>query len=190
MTELINSSIPARLEPLLHRTTEDERPVIVMTCGIAGSGKTTLAKAIVQKYPHFTRLSGDEIIFEKHGLYDIGYPADEKLHAQYQAEQDEVYMTTFQKLLAESHDVVLDRSFYAKEDRDAFKDIIEKAGVRWVLVYLKSKDKDQLWQRICARSKMTKEANNALDITRATFDRYWAGFEEPEGEGELAILID
>lgn len=188
MNERIDFEIPTMLEPLLYRPPDDNRPVVVMTCGIAGSGKSTLAKAIVQKHSNFTRLSTDEIIFERHGLYGIDYPADEKLYAQYQAEQDEIFLATFQRLLMEGKDVVLDKAFYAKEDRDMYKKMIEEAGARWVLVYLRTDIKEELWSRICERSKKAKEANNALTISRDTFEMYWAGFEVPEGEEEVCVL--
>ncbi|KAK8055653.1 hypothetical protein PG993_000880 [Apiospora rasikravindrae] len=78
--------------------------------------------------PHFTRLSGDEIIHERHGLYGVDYPADDALYQQYQEENDAIILQRFHSLLEEGQDIVLDRSFYAKEDRDEFKRIVEEHG--------------------------------------------------------------
>ncbi|KAK5938122.1 hypothetical protein PMZ80_009711 [Knufia obscura] len=175
--------------PLLKRSPNDDRPVILMTCGLAGSGKTTLVKAVIGVLPQFTRLSIDEIIFEEHGLYGVDYPADDKLYEQYNEEADAIYLDTFRRLLEEKKDVVLERSFYAKEDRDEFKKMVEDGGGRLVLVYLKAVDKEVLWDRICSRSAKGKEANSSLDISREILDRYWAGFEAPDGEGEVVVDV-
>ncbi|KAK7924316.1 ATP GTP-binding protein [Apiospora marii] len=182
-------SVLERIRPHLERSQGDQRPVVLMTCGIAGSGKTTLAKAVLSELPQFTRLSGDEIIHEKHGLYGVDYPADDALYQQYQEENDAIILQRFHSLLDEGRDVVLDRSFYAKEDRDEFKQIIDEWGGRWVLVFFKAVDKEKLWARIQHRSAQPKEANSALDISRETFEMYCSGFEDPQGEGEIVVEI-
>lgn len=187
MTEPMQQPILEIVAPLLERSQTDNRPVVLMTCGIAGSGKTTLAKGIVGELPHFVRLSIDEIIFEKHGIYGVDYPADDKLYDQHQQEAEEIYIRALNGLLTEKKSIVLDKSFYAKQDRDEFKKMIEDGGARWVLVYLKAGDKEKLWKRICDRSAKEKEANSALDITREVFEGYWTGFESPNGEGETTI---
>lgn len=82
--------------PHIQRSAGDDRFIVVMTCGIAGSGKTTLAKAILQHFPNFTRLSVDELVAKSHGIYGINYPADEELYARYLDEADTVLNQTFQ----------------------------------------------------------------------------------------------
>lgn len=90
-------------------------------------------------------------------------------------------------MLANGEDnIVLDRSFYAKEDRDYFKTLIEKRGGRWVLVYLKA-PKDVLWQRICARRQERVNADSALEISEDLLNRFFEGFEVPVGEGEIVV---
>lgn len=194
------------LAPHLKHTPGDDRPIVVMTCGMAGnypppptpskfqpvpgSGKTTLAKAIASAHPNFHRISGDEIIQQKHGIYGIDYPALSSLYAQYQDEQDEIYMSTFRTLLVDKADIILERSFYAKEDRDEFRKLAEDAGARVVLVFLRAKGengKRLLWERICRRSEGAKTADSALDIDWATFEGYWIGFEDPFEEGEVVV---
>ncbi|KAH7380487.1 ATP/GTP-binding protein [Phaeosphaeria sp. MPI-PUGE-AT-0046c] len=174
----------------LSRTPNDNCPIVVMTCGMAGSGKTTLAKAIHFIHPTFHRISGDEIIHQQHGIYGVDYPASTSLYAQYQDEQDEIYMSTFRNLLAKKVDIILERSFYAKEDREEFRKIAEDAGARVVLVFLRAKGEEGkilLWERICRRSEGVKTADSALDIDWETFEGYWAGFEDPVGEGEVVV---
>jgi predicted kinase len=89
--------------------------------------------------------------------------------------------------------VILERSFYAKSDRDEFRGIARDAGARVVFVFLKAEGeagKEVLWRRICKRSEGLKEANSALDIGRETFEGYWAGFEDPVGEGEIVVKVE
>ncbi|KAI0123736.1 hypothetical protein BJ170DRAFT_697530 [Xylariales sp. AK1849] len=154
-----------------------------------GSGKSTLAKTVITRLPQFNRLSIDEIIYTDHGLYGVDYAADERLYVQYQEEAGQTFLGHLQDLLKNGKDIVLDRSFYAKEDRDDFRRIVADGGGRWVLVYLKAGNKEKLWERICGRSTMRRDANSALDITREIFDMYWRGFEEPCGEGEVVVQV-
>lgn len=189
MPSPIDPAVPAIVQPLLPSASpDDHQPLVVLTCGMAGSGKSTLAKAIVALHQDFTRLSVDEIIFEKHGLYGIDYPADGTLYQTYQDEAAQVYVRRFHQLLKEGQNIVLDRSFYAKEDRDKFKRMIEDGGGRWVLLHLKA-EKEVLWERICERSRAKRDANSALEITRAVFEGYWEGFEVPQGEGEVFVDV-
>lgn len=185
----IDTSFLERIIPLLHRSDNDDRPVVLMTCGMAGSGKTTLVKAVIKELPHFTRLSIDEIIFQNHGLYGVDYPADNELHGRYMDEADAIYLENFHQLLKERKDIVVEKSLYAKEHRDEFKKAVEQGGGRWVLVYLKVDDKEALWNRICERSAKERNANSAFDITREIFDGYWAGFDWPHDEGEVVLDV-
>lgn len=104
-------------------------------------------------------------------------------------EADNVYLETFCRLLAEGKDIAFERSCYAKEDRDEWRRVAEDAGARVVLVFLRVKDKEGLWDRICERSASEKTADNALDINRKTFEMYWDGFEDPVSEGEIVIDV-
>ncbi|KAJ4354895.1 hypothetical protein N0V95_003429 [Ascochyta clinopodiicola] len=160
-----------------------------MTCGIAGAGKTTLANSILKQHPQFTKISIDAIICSAHGIYGIDYPASESLYDEYQNEADAIYLQTFHNLLAENKDIVLERSFYLKEDREEFRAIAEQYGARVVLVFLRARDKEVLWNRIGRRRLIEKTADSAFDISRETFEMYWGGFEDPEGEGEIIVEV-
>lgn len=155
----------------------------------AGAGKTTLVKSVSKEYPQFTRISIDDIIYKAHGIYGTDYPASLSLYDQYMDEADEVYLDTFRELLTEGRDIAFERSCYAREDRGNWRKIAEDAGARVVLVFLRANDREVVWGRICARSAAGKTADSALDIDRATFEKYWDGFENPEGEDEIVIDV-
>lgn len=104
-------------------------------------------------------------------------------------EADATYLEVFHKLLADGQDIAFERSCYAKEDRDEWRKIAEEAGARVLLVFLRVKDKEMLWERISKRSKTEKTADNALEISRETFDMYWKGFEDPDNEDEVIIDV-
>ncbi|EEU41644.1 uncharacterized protein NECHADRAFT_87569 [Fusarium vanettenii 77-13-4] len=183
---------PFDLHPVLDkliRTEEDFRPIVVMTCGISGAGKSTLANQIIDRFPNFTRLSVDEIIFKSHGLYVIDY-AREK-YQEYQTEAQEILITELKHRLKEkTSGIILDLSFWNKEYRDEFKAIIEEFGGRWVPVFLDA-DKELLWKRITSRKaerdgqdSADRTGDSAFDVDRKTFESYCEGFERPCGEGD------
>lgn len=133
----------------------------------------------------FARQSIDEIIASRHGICGVDYELEK--YDEYSEEADQVFMDVFRAHLADKAvNVVLDRSFYAKEDRDYFKKLIEASGARWVLVYFKL-EAETLWRRICDRRKEEINANSALDISEKLFKRYNDDFEHPDGEGEIIV---
>ncbi|KAJ4298812.1 hypothetical protein N0V88_003850 [Collariella sp. IMI 366227] len=153
-----------------------------------GAGKSTLSKAIVTRYPTFTRLSIDSNIYAKHGLYGTDYPA-EKL-TKYQDEADVECRETLVDLLDRGErDIVLDRALYSREDRDYFKKVVEENGGRWILVFFRPASKEVIWNRIQKRRKAGINADSALDITPEILDGYWEGFENPDGEGEIVVEV-
>ncbi|KAI3318923.1 P-loop containing nucleoside triphosphate hydrolase protein [Xylariaceae sp. AK1471] len=179
-------SIIAGLRPRILRTEADPRPVVVMTCGIAGSGKSTFSKALVSTHPNFERLSIDGVLAQQHGIFEIDY-APEK-YAEYLEEAAQECKSRLTGILTEgSRDVVFDRAFWNKEDREEAKTLIENLGARWVLVYLKAPDKATIWQRIRQRREVELNADCAYQITQEILDMYWGGLEEPTGEGEIVI---
>ena len=183
------ATLPPSLEPLLQRTQSDPRPVVVMTCGISGAGKSTLSQLITSKYPSFTRLSLDTIVHAKHGMYGIDYPPEK--YDEYGEEAEVEYDNRLDELLPDKtrrHDLVLDRSFWAREDREKYKRLVRERDGRWVLVYLKA-SKEVLWKRIKERASKGRNADSAYDVTEEVLDRYWAGWEEPIGEGEIVIEV-
>lgn len=167
-----------------------------MTCGLSGSGKSTLAKTITRHLPNFTRLSIDAHIHQTHGLYKIDYPADK--YGDYQDEARAAITTELKTLLARGErDVVLDLSFWNKAYREEYKTLIEGAGARWVLVFLDA-GREVLWERVTKRREKRdaldekdkgRDGDSAFDVDGDVFEMYLAGFERPDGEGEVVVPV-
>jgi predicted kinase len=167
-------------------TCKTNGPKVIMLCGIAGAGKSTLAKSIAKECG-FKRLSIDQTVFESHGLYGVDYNSED-----YEELSDKAEQKVMERLLEHvraKENVVLDRSYWSREDRDVCYTLLQSEGVRnYKLVYLRA-SKDFLWKRVQARKKETLGADNAVDLTEEIIERYCAGFEDP-GEDEAPIVIN
>lgn len=139
----------------------------------------------MKELPSFARQSIDEIIASRHGICGVDYELEK--YDEYSEEADQLFMDDFGAHLADKAvNIVLDRSFHAKEDREYFRKLIEASRARWVLVYSKL-EAETLWRRICDQRKGEINANSALDISEKLFNRYVDGFEHPDGEGKIIV---
>ena len=112
------------------------------------------------------------------------------MYEPYQDEAEAQLDATLKELLeAGTRDVVIDRALYLKEFRDYYKQIVEKKGARWVLVFFRPASKELIWKRIQGRRAAEINADSALDITPDVLDGYWSGFENPVGEGEVVVDV-
>lgn len=151
------------------------RSRVVLLCGITGSGKTVIAKALAEK--GFTRLSVDEEVFRRHGRYGVDYP-----HDTYFDKERPVVDDIRNQLVAEiaaHHDVVLDHGLWLRKDRDTWRDLAESAGADVRLVYLPV-EKAELLHRLADRNQ--RDDANALEVTPEALDDFFARFDPPEPE--------
>ncbi|CZR64574.1 related to ATP/GTP-binding protein [Phialocephala subalpina] len=186
------------LEPLrlkLESSNNDGQRIALLTCGITGSGKSTLARSIFHNYPNFIRLSIDKHVFEHHGVYDINYPASR--YPELQLEAETALIQTLKQTLEEGErDVVLDLSFWSKEMREEYREIIEKeGGGRYEIVLLVFKGSEEvLWRRVEGRRVQDEklrengEGGEGMSVDRETLRGYLEGFEWP-GEDEEHFLV-
>ncbi|GAA0438154.1 hypothetical protein Acor_62260 [Acrocarpospora corrugata] len=159
---------------------ETERTVVMM-CGVAGSGKTTHARA--REEQGYVRLSIDEAIWARYGR--DGAEFDPQVYEQYQADAEEELRQELMRLMRAGRRVVLDYSFWQRATRERYKSLIESYGYRWELVYLKA-DPETLRRRLAVRNELG--GPNGVTVSESVLEKYLAGFEEPHGEGEHTIV--
>jgi predicted kinase len=95
-----------------------------------------------------------------------------------------------------TRDVVLDFSFWNREFRDEWRDVIkeetEEGKVKVLIVFFDAEE-EVLWRRIEERRRLAqekgREADNAALVTRAMLSRYVRGFERPEEDEEGIIVV-
>ncbi len=155
--------------------------LVVAMCGVAGSGKTTYAQEL--QAAGFHRLSIDQEIWATHGRYGIDYPVADYPELQLQAE--EVVARRLVGLVRDEVPVVLDLSLWRRADRRAYRELVEDSGGCWELVHLDVPTRT-LRARLRERSRRF-DADAAFDVDDAVLDRFLAGFERPEGEGESRL---
>jgi predicted kinase len=165
---------------LIFRERSVVTPLVVMMCGVAGSGKTTFSQRLEKE--GFVRLSIDEEIWATKGRYGVDFPI-EKIE-EYKKEAERTLRTRLLKLIDEKQQVVIDFSFWDRARRDRYKQLIENAGGNWKLIYLKVHP-DNLRERLTLRNKRFDA--NSFPISEELLTSYLEGFEIPEGEGEIVV---
>ncbi|MGM0751703.1 MAG: AAA family ATPase [Bacillota bacterium] len=164
----------------IYRERDHRTPLVVMMCGVAGSGKTTFSQQLEKN--GFVRLSIDEEIWATYGRYGIDFPM-EKVE-EYKKEAERKLRNELVKFIQDKKQVVIDFSFWDRARRDQYKQLIEKSGGKWKLIYLKVSP-DDLRERLKIRNKRFDA--NAFPITEELLTSYLNGFEIPNGEGEMVI---
>lgn len=164
----------------IYRERSVSTPLVVMMCGVAGSGKTTFSQQLEKN--GFVRLSIDEEIWATHGRYGIDFPM-EKME-KYKEEAESKLRNDLLKLIHDKQQVVIDFSFWDRARRNRYKQLIEKSGGKWKLIYIKVSP-DELSERLKIRNKRFDA--NAFPITEELLASYLIGFEIPKGEGEMVV---
>jgi len=160
-----------------------EPGLVVLMCGLAGSGKTTFSQRLEER--GFTRLSVDELIWNTAGRYGLDYPPE--AYGEKVAAARDTLKARVASLLAERQAVVVDSAFWSRAHRQDFSQMIATGGGRSRIVYLKAA-KDLLQARLAGRQHRF-DANAALPIDTAQLDAFMASFEEPSyDEGALVVV--
>jgi predicted kinase len=165
---------------LIFRERSGVTPLVVMMCGVAGSGKTTFSKRLEKE--GFVRLSIDEEIWATKGRYGVDFPI-EKIE-EYKKEAERTLRTRLMKLIQEKKQVVIDFSFWDRARRDRYKKLIENFCGNWKLIYMKVHS-DDLRKRLTLRNQRFDA--NSFPISEELLTSYLEGFEIPEGEGEIVV---
>ena len=153
-------------------------PTLYLTCGLPGSGKTTLARRLEREAPAL-RLTADEWL---HELYpDISTPEAEA--GPFRPRVERLQWMTAMRALELGCNVVLDWGVWGREERDLYRTLAREIGARVVLCLL-DPPVDELWDRISRRN--TDRPFGAFDIPRPDLIRWSEVFQRPTAE-ELAL---
>lgn len=166
---------------LIYHEQSTETPLVVMMCGVAGSGKTTFSQRLEKK--GFVRLSIDEEIWSTNGRWGIDFPMDK--FEEYRKDAESKLRKRLIQLIHDKQQVVIDFSFWDRLRRNEYKKIIEESGGKWKLVYLKVHP-DELRKRLKLRNQRFDA--NSFPISDELLNSYVNGFEVPSDEGEIVVV--
>jgi predicted kinase len=144
-----------------------ERPTVVLTCGKAGTGKTTFARQL--EVTGFERLSVDEEIRRRLETGVLSPDADVHL-VSISIEED--IRARLVDLVRQGKDVVVDFSFFRRSSREAYRKLVEDAGGAVELVY---------FEQPVANPDVSRPHETSLDDYIPDF--------EPPGDDEHPIVI-
>ncbi|WP_280951379.1 AAA family ATPase [Rhizobium sp. J15] len=153
-------------------------PTLYLTCGLPGSGKTSLAK-IIEHEASALRLTGDDWM---HKLYPgISTPKAETGPCRGRVESLQWLIAL--RAIRLRCNVVVDWGVWSRAERDACRNEARAAGARVVLCFL-DVPFDELWDRVSRRN--AELPVGAFDISRPDLLRWSKLFEPPTAE-ELAL---
>jgi predicted kinase len=147
---------------------------LILTCGLPGAGKTTLAKQVARDRAA-VRLTKDEWLVAL-GSNPWDEPTQEKM-------ERELWRLA-QEILRLGLSVVLDFGLWARVERDEFRAVARSLGVGVELHYLHAPT-EELWRRIDARN--SEPPWDSYPITRTHLDEWTASFQAPD-DAELALF--
>jgi predicted kinase len=147
---------------------------LILTCGLPGAGKTTLARQLAADRSAVC-LTKDEWLTAL-GSSPWDTPTREKV-------EDELWRLA-QEILRLGLSVVLDFGLWTRIERDEMRSVARDLGVGVELHYLEVPT-DELWRRIQARN--SQPPWDSYPIRRADLDGWLRLFQAPD-DAELALF--
>jgi len=146
--------------------------LLFITCGVQGSGKTTLAKRLAGGH-RAIRLTADEWLHDP-------YPdqSDDQLNER-RAAVEQLQWGIAVEALKIGCNVVLDWGLWTREERDRYRREAQTLGVRMVLCVV-DPPREELIRRLARRN--TNTPTGAFHVTEDDLDKAMAFFERPTPE--------
>jgi predicted kinase len=155
-------------------------PTLYLTCGLPGSGKTTLAKRLEREAPAL-RLTADEWLHEVYP--DISTPEAET--GPFRARVERVQWPLALRALLLGCNVVLDWGLWSRAERDHYRGAARQIGAHVVLCLLEAPI-DELSRRLSERNAERPAGVFAISETKLR-QEYWGLFQRPTAE-ELSLF--
>ena len=156
------------------------KPKVYMICGISGSGKSCFSKGLALY--GIPRLSIDEELWPDY--YVLRDLMTFEHRAQLMKEAQNRIKARIFNFCSEGRACSVDMPFCKKEQRDEYRAHIENCGGEPVLVWIKA-DISVLKQRLADRTG--KNGPDNLPVSEEEIERYWRGFQKPEGENAIEV---
>jgi len=153
-------------------------PTLYLTCGLPGSGKTSLARIIEREAPAL-RLTGDDWL---HELYP-GLSTPQAENGPYRERVESLQWQLALRAVRLQCNVVVDWGVWSRAERDTCRKAARAAGARTVLCFL-DVPFDALWDRVSRRNAALPAGT--FEISRTDLLRWSKLFEPPTAE-ELAL---
>lgn len=149
---------------------------VVLMCGPAGSGKSTVARGLERE--GWTRLSVDVGAWgDGHRIHPLPVVVADAAH--------EAIRSQLLDLVAAGTNVVVDLAFWSRPVRDEYRRLLAGAGVVPEVWYLAT-PRDVALSRVAARAN---DGPDSITLPAVTAARYYDGFEIPTSdEGPLRII--
>lgn len=144
-------------------------PTLHLICGLAGAGKTTLAKQLEHQIPAL-RLTPDEWMAR---IVGDGYNVEKR--AMVETMQWEIAA----RALTLGIDVILENGFWTRRDRDDFRARASAVGANTKLYFL-DVPRDELWKRLAQRNE--ESPPDTFRIEEAQLDEWLTWFEPPTAD--------
>jgi predicted kinase len=151
---------------------------LYLTCGLPGSGKTTLAMHIERTAPA-VRLTGDDWL---RALFPEMTTAEAET-GPFRSKIERLQWQIALRMLALDCDVVVDWGVWSRAERDLFRSAAQNAGARVVLCLL-DPPLEELWARVSQRN--SERPFGAFLMTKDDLIRWSDMFERPTAD-ELSL---
>jgi predicted kinase len=170
--------------------TQPQRPLLVLTHGLSGSGKSTWTQALLECWGAIRLRSDSERkrLFELAPTASSGSGLDSGLYSR------DASALTYRRLadlaadvLAAGHPVIVDATFLEAGQRRAFRELAERLGLPWVILDFTAPE-PVLRRRIVERMHTGRDASEA---SLAVLDHQLA-MRDPLDDNERAhcVLVD
>ena len=153
-------------------------PTLYLTCGLPGSGKTSLAR-VLEHQASALRLTGDDWM---HQIYP-GISTPEAETGPYRGRVESLQWQIALRAIQLNCNVVVDWGVWSRAERDECREEARANGARVVLCF-RDVPLDELWERICRRNAALPVGT--FHITHRDLLRWSRRFEAPTA-AEMAL---